>query len=120
MTGFDQSDRERLRRLAERIGKVQNAAKPQEPPAQDPEAARASRMGYELIGAVLACTGIGYLVDEQTGSLPVGTLTGLFLGFVAGVANAWRATSGAGRAAGSGQAETRQPEAAETEKKEGR
>jgi len=49
---------------------------------------------------VLACVGIGYLVEQQVGSLPIGTVTGLFAGFIAGVANAWRVTNGIERAVG--------------------
>jgi ATP synthase protein I len=102
LTGFDQleaADREKLRQLGENIKLLQK--KPEEAiETRDDEDGKASRVGYELLGAVLACVGIGYLVDQQVGSLPIGTVTGLFAGFIAGVANAWRVTNGIERAVG--------------------
>jgi len=68
--------------------------------ADDPPDEKSSRVGYELLGAVLAGVGMGYLVDTQLGSTPICAVAGLFLGFIAGVANAWRATNGIERAVG--------------------
>lgn len=92
--------RQQLTDLGARIA-AERRAKPEAAAAESAdEAPQGSRVGYELLGAVLACTGLGYLIDQQVGSVPVGTLVGLFLGFVAGVANAWRATNGIERAVG--------------------
>lgn len=95
MTGFDQSDQERLRQLDERI-----AAQTDKPAAPDASEQRASRAGYELLGAVLAGLGLGYLADQQLETSPVGAVVGLFLGFGAGVFNAWRAAQGVEQAVG--------------------
>lgn len=117
MTGFDKQEKaaaqEQLQQLSERIAAQQQLAAPQKAAdaGADDGDAQASRVGYELLGAVLACTGLGYLVDRQIGSLPVGTVTGVFLGFLAGIVNAWRATSGVERAVG-----LRKPETAARDK----
>lgn len=68
------------------------------------EAFKADRQGsqiaFEMIAFVLICIGIGWAVDRQFGSMPWGVLVGLFAGFVAGVANAWRVSMGIDRAVG--------------------
>lgn len=92
--------RQQLADLGQRIA-AEREKKPEVSEAETAEdTPSGSRVGYELLGAVLACTGLGYLIDMQVGSQPFGTLAGLFLGFVAGVANAWRATNGIDRAVG--------------------
>lgn len=92
--------RQQLADLGARIA-AERRTKPEAEAAETAdEAPSGSRVGYELLGAVLACTGLGYLIDQQAGTLPVGTLVGLFFGFVAGVVNAWRATNGVERAVG--------------------
>lgn len=92
--------RQQLSELGQRIA-AEREKKPEVSEAElADDAPSGSRVGYELLGAVLACTGLGYLIDQQIGSVPIGTLAGLFLGFVAGVANAWRATNGIDRAVG--------------------
>ena len=95
MTGFDQSDQERLRQLDERL-----AAQTGQPEPANPAEQRASRAGYELLGAVLGGLVLGYLADQQLDSSPVGAVVGLFLGFGAGVYNAWRAGQGVEQAVG--------------------
>ncbi len=117
MTGFDKQEnaaaQERLQQLSERIAAQQQQAAPHKTAefGADDGDKQASRVGYELLGAVLACTGLGYLVDSQIGSVPVGTVTGVFLGFLAGIVNAWRATNGVERAVG-----LRRPETAARDK----
>lgn len=102
----DREEREeaaRRRQLADLGARIaaERRVKPEAEAAETAaDAPSGSRVGYELLGAVLACTGLGYLIDQQVGSVPVGTLAGLFLGFVAGVANAWRATNKIERAVG--------------------
>jgi ATP synthase protein I len=96
------TDAERLQRLTARL---QTAVAPAatlvgETAEERQETARTSRMATELVGAVLAGVGLGYLLDTQTGGSPYGVLAGLFLGFVAGVTNAWRAINGVDRAVG--------------------
>ncbi len=95
MTGFNQSDQERLRQLDEKI-----AAQTNKPATAEASEQRSSRAGYELLGAVLAGLGLGYLADQQFTSSPVGAVVGLFLGFGAGVYNAWRAGQGVEQAVG--------------------
>ncbi len=102
MTGFDQSDQERLRQLDERIAAQSGptAAEAEAAEAERRQEARASRAGYELLGAVLGGLLMGYVADQLFGKPPVGVIAGLFLGFGAGVFNAWRAAQGVERAVG--------------------
>ncbi len=60
----------------------------------------ASRLGFEFMGAVLAGIGLGWLIDGAANTSPWGMLIGLFAGFIAGAANAWRTTMGIDRAVG--------------------
>lgn len=104
MADYDEletADRQKLARLADDIAAAQRQGQPVEPQAAvAPEEGRSSRVGSELVGAVLAGVGLGYLIDQQLGSGPVGVMVGLFAGFVAGVANAWRVMNGVERAVG--------------------
>lgn len=103
MTEFDQSDRDQVQDLANRIKAAQqDDAAHADPaaPVSDREALSAGRVGFEFMGAVLAGIGIGWLIDGQFGTSPWGMLIGLFAGFVAGIANAWRVTSGVTQAVG--------------------
>ncbi len=103
MTGFDQSDRDRLEVLEVQIGAAQkdNDAKPvQSVPISDRQALSAGQVGFALMGTVLAGIGLGWLVDSQIGTSPWGVLVGLFAGFAAGIANAWRIMKVENRAVG--------------------
>jgi ATP synthase protein I len=51
---------------------------------------KASQSGYEFVGTVIICTGIGYLLDRYIGTKPWGIIGMLILGFVAGIVNVWR------------------------------
>lgn len=98
---LEKADRQKLARIADDIAAAQRQDQPVEPQAAAaPEEGRSSRVGSELVGAVLAGVGLGYLIDQQLGSEPIGVLIGLFTGFVAGVANAWRVMNGVERAVG--------------------
>ena len=93
MTGFDQSDHDRLQKLEARIDAAQkaDAEKPGAGlPVSDRKAMAAGRVGFELMGIVLAGVGLGWLLDSQTGAAPWGALAGLFTGFIAGIAHVWR------------------------------
>jgi F0F1-type ATP synthase assembly protein I len=46
-------------------------------------------LGGLLAGSVIACTGLGYLLDEAVGSTPAFTLVGIALGMVAGGVGFW-------------------------------
>lgn len=50
----------------------------------------AFRLATEMAAALLVGVGIGYLVDIWLGSAPWGLLVFLFVGFVAGILNAYR------------------------------
>lgn len=102
MTGFDQSDQERLRQLEERIAAQSRptAAEAEAAAAERRQEAQASRTGYELLGAVLGGLLMGYVADQLFGKPPVGVIVGLFLGFGTGVFNAWRAGQGVEQAVG--------------------
>ncbi|MGB4100438.1 MAG: AtpZ/AtpI family protein [Alphaproteobacteria bacterium] len=103
MTEFDQSDRDHVQDLASRIHAAQQAGTDRPDlllPVTDRQALSAGRIGFEFMGAVLAGLGIGWLVDGQFATSPWGVLIGLFAGFVAGIANAWRTLSGVTQAVG--------------------
>jgi ATP synthase protein I len=65
------------------------------PPSTDPFYAglgQALRMGTELLAALIVGGGLGWLADTYLfASAPWGVVTGLVLGAVAGVLNAYRA-----------------------------
>jgi ATP synthase protein I len=65
------------------------------PPSTDPFYAglgQAVRMGTELLAALIVGGGLGWLADTYLfASAPWGVVTGLVLGAVAGVLNAYRA-----------------------------
>jgi F0F1-type ATP synthase assembly protein I len=46
-------------------------------------------LGGLLAGSVIACTALGYLLDQALGSSPVFTLVGIGLGMVAGGVGFW-------------------------------
>ncbi len=58
------------------------------------EPVKASQTGYELVGTVVACVIIGWLMDRYLGTKPWGILGMLLVGFVAGAMNVWRALNG--------------------------
>ena len=51
----------------------------------------ASRIAIEMVVAVLFGTGVGYLIDDWLGTLPLFMLIFMFLGMGAGVLNVYRA-----------------------------
>lgn len=57
-------------------------------------AVKGSNTGYELVGTILVCTLIGWLMDRYLHTKPWGILGMLAVGFVAGIANVWRALNG--------------------------
>ncbi len=84
-------ERSKLDEMSARIRQAE--AKPvQEGPIKDNSAAmKASRVGFEFVAVMLACVGVGWLADWKLGIGPWGTLTMLFVGFAAAIANVWRA-----------------------------
>lgn len=50
--------------------------------------------GYELVGTILLCTVIGWLIDKYLHTSPWGILVMLVVGFIAGIMNVWRALNG--------------------------
>lgn len=65
-----------------------------------PEAARASRVGYEFVGTILGCMFIGWLIDRWAETSPWGILAMLVIGFGVGMFNVWRALNGYDQAIG--------------------
>jgi ATP synthase protein I len=86
----------RLRRLGERLGKVQ-ASRPRDsgraaPTSADTSAmARGFRLSSELVGGVLMGAAIGWLLDRWLGISPWGLIVFVLLGFAAGILNVMRA-----------------------------
>lgn len=60
----------------------------------DASAVRASRIGIELMVALLAAGALGYGLDKAFGTMPLFMLLGALIGFGAGMLNAWRALNG--------------------------
>ncbi len=57
---------------------------------------RAAKMAAEFVGGTLAGLGLGWIVDRLTGWSPVGLIVGLFLGFVTGFWNIYKAALASG------------------------
>jgi ATP synthase protein I len=86
----------RLKRLGERLGKVQASRPPDRgpdatPPADTSAMARGFRLSTELVGGVLLGAALGWLVDRWLGSSPWGLIVLVLLGFAGGVLNVMRA-----------------------------
>jgi len=94
MTG--DPERNRLDDLAARIDKA--GAKPAQPEGTEAGdrfgLAKAGRMGFDFVATVMVCGAVGFLVDRQLGTRPWVMLGLLLAGFVAGLANMWRALGG--------------------------
>ena len=86
-------EREKLDDLAARIHEagVKTGDKQTEGAAAD---LKAGNIGYELLGTVLACAIVGWLIDRYMHTRPWGLLVMLVAGFVAGIANVWRVMNG--------------------------
>ncbi len=86
-------EHEKLDDLAARIqaAKVQSGLSEEPGPA---EPVKASQTGYELVGTIIICVVIGYLMDKYLHTKPWGIIGMLLIGFVAGMMNIWRALGG--------------------------
>lgn len=87
----------RLRRLGDRLGKVQTSRPQEGAPttpvtSADPSAmAKGFRLSSELVGGVLMGGAIGWVLDRWLGISPWGLIVFVLLGFAAGVLNVMRA-----------------------------
>jgi len=94
-------EREKLIDLAARIRQAETASKPvQETPEQGTEAIKASRIGFDFVATVAVCAVLGWLADRWFGTRPWGLLVMLLIGFIAGIANVWRALGNYDQAVG--------------------
>lgn len=84
-------ERQKLDDLAARIHKASGAPSEGEPPAQP---TRGGNAGYEFAGTILGCLLIGWLIDNYAHTSPWGIVGMMVIGFIAGVANVWRALGG--------------------------
>lgn len=66
---------------------------PTSEPNDDPGSGFSGRdligLGGLLAGSVIACTALGYLLDQATDSTPAFTLVGIALGMVGGAVGFW-------------------------------
>jgi ATP synthase protein I len=88
---------EKLRRLGERLDQAE-ASEASGDPSPLPNVggsalARGMRLTTELVSAVLAGAGVGWLIDRWLGTSPWGFIVLLLLGFAAGVVGVVRAVS---------------------------
>ncbi len=60
----------------------------------------AMRIGVELVAALAIGVGLGYLLDDWLGTLPLLSLAGFFLGAAAGMLNVYRTATGRGGTVG--------------------
>ena len=80
----------RIREAEKKPGADEGAAEP----------VKASQTGYELVGTILVCMLIGWLIDRYLHTKPWGIIGMLLVGFVAGFANVWRTLNGYDRSVG--------------------
>jgi ATP synthase protein I len=84
----------RLKRLGDRLTKVNRPTGHSDSPRQTTDAsamARGFRLSTELVAGVLVGAAIGWLLDKWLGISPWGLIVFLLLGFAAGVLNVMRA-----------------------------
>lgn len=86
----------RLRRLGERLGRIEadrpRRERPEAAPSGDASAmARGFRLSTELVGGVLLGAALGWLIDRWLGISPWGLIVFLLLGFAGGILNVMRA-----------------------------
>ena len=62
----------------------------------------AMRIGVELVAALIVGVGLGYLLDDWLGTMPLMSLLGFFFGAAAGMLNVYRTATGRGSAIGFG------------------
>ena len=104
-----EEDRAKLNDLSARLASVEAHERHEE---REQEEKRASsqgagvgmRIGIELLGAVLAGAGIGYLIDSKLHTKPIFMLALIVLGFAAGVLDVLRVIKGLDQAVGLGRA----------------
>ncbi len=90
MTG--DPEQEKLEEMAARIRQAEAASKPaQETPEKATEAVKASRIGFDFVATIVVCAVLGWGADRGFGTQPWGLLVMLLIGFIAGIANVWRA-----------------------------
>jgi len=94
-------EQDKLNAMAARIRQAEIGTKPApETPLESADTVKASRIGFDFVATVLACAGIGWLIDRAFASSPWGILVMLLIGFVGGIANVYRALGGYGPAVG--------------------
>ena len=88
MTMTSQSERDKLKVLAERIAKAKEAADPtqqreDDSPDSNQSKARMVRIGTDFIATILGSLGLGWFVDQQFEIAPWGMIGFLVVGFIA-------------------------------------
>ena len=58
------------------------------------------RIGVELVAALIVGVGLGYLLDNWLGTMPLMSLLGFFFGAAAGFLNVYRVATGQGSTVG--------------------
>jgi F0F1-type ATP synthase assembly protein I len=83
-------EREKLDAMATRIRQAE--AKPKvEAQSGNAVPMKVSRIGFDFMGTVIACTLLGWLADKAFGIKPWGVLAMTLMGFAVGTTNLWRA-----------------------------
>jgi ATP synthase protein I len=83
------------RKLEEMAARIRVAGPTPAPAKEAPLAAsqsfKASRVGFDFIGTVMVCIGLGWVADHFLGTGPWGILAMMIVGFAAGMYNVTRA-----------------------------
>ena len=81
-------ERTKIDELAARIKQAEAPSVLAEAEAEVP--LKFSRIGFDFMGTVLACTLLGWLADKGLGTEPWGLIAMILAGFAAGIWNVWR------------------------------
>ena len=79
------SDKDALERLDERLEALESRTRPKPSRFADEGSGAGYRLVAELVSAVLAGLGLGWLADQYVSRPPVGMLAGVLIGAVLGV-----------------------------------
>jgi ATP synthase protein I len=107
----DDNDRAKLDELADKIRKAETEAgiRPQEAEGEEKGGSlSAANMASDFAASVVVGALLGWVIDDQFGTLPWGTIVMVFFGFAAGAKNVWRKLNEKDKRAAAPEGEQRQ------------
>ncbi len=90
----DREPSEKLSDLTTRISAAERSTAEKDYTPQNESKSPISRVGFDVVGAVIGGAVFGWLVDSQFSTKPWGLMTGLILGCLQSMNVIWRALSG--------------------------